>query len=523
MSASASAILPSDIGRRQGASILTDQAIAGVIMAELEQKKLTLAQDLELISREAAADSQTALSQLNEALGYVERVRDFAAPQNLNSVLGSMSSKHGEIAEQMEVQIRNARAVFDGLRPVADIDSVARTAPEDYLINGAPVQSKFVAGFNKCLDHVLDHMNKYPDFAKDATAIGYPGKAGSYIIPKDHYETITKILHGNTTEYNPKTIQACKNFIQEIEAKTGRSFFDVVQPSISKYGDVQLGTVDRTLDAHEGGFREETDARLDKIGSDARENAEQARKAAEPGLGDALQAGLAGAAMGGAITGALSIYKKMKGGTPLTQFSVQDWKEVGIDFGKGAARGGISGLGIFSLTQLGGFSAPFAGAMVSTGIGITSLLMDYRAGRISREDFADAACSLGVESGLTAVGTALGTALIPVPVVGSVVGAMAARAAILVTKTIAGDKDRQLIQLLEKQYNEIVAALNAEQQKALALINAWYARMDGLLAAAMDKDVNMRLFASVALCRHVGVPEDEILHDLDEIEAFMRS
>ncbi len=54
-------------------------------------------------------------------------------------------------------------------------------------------------------------------------------------------------------------------------------------------------------------------------------------------------------------------------------------------------------------------------------------------------------------------------------------------------------------------------------------MNAWYAQLGDLLAAAMDKDVNMRLFASVELCRHVGVPEDEILHDLDEIEAFMRS
>lgn len=523
MNASASAVQPSDSDRCQGASILTDQAVAGIIMAELEQKQLALARNLEHISREAAADSQQALSALNEALGYVERVRDFAAPQNLDAVLGNMSSKHGEIAEQVDVQIRNARAVFDGLPPVADIDSVARTAPEDYLINGVPVQSKFVAGFNKCLDHVLDHLDKYPDFAKDATSIGYPGTAGCYIIPRDHYETITRILHGDATDFSHRTIQTCKNFIQDIEARTGRSFFDVVKPSISKYGEVQIGTIDRTLDTHEGSFREQTDARLDTIRSGARKDMLEARKAAEPGPGEALQAGLAGAAIGGVVSGGLAIYKKVHGGTPLTRFSVQDWKEVGIDFGKGAVRGSISGAGIYALTRLGGFSAPFAGAMVSTGIGITSLLMDYRAGRISREDFADAACSLGVESGLTAVGTALGTALIPVPVVGSVVGAMAARAAILITKTIAGDKDRQLIQLLEKQYNEAVAALEAEQKEALARMNAWYAQLGDLLAAAMDRDINMSLHASVALCRHVGVPEDEILHDLDEIEAFMRS
>ena len=59
-----------------------------------------------------------------------------------------------------------------------------------------------------------------------------------------------------------------------------------------------------------------------------------------------------------------------------------------------------------------------------TGIGIASLFIDYKSGRISAADFYEASCSLSVEAGLSAVGTAF----IPVPVLGSVVGAMAARA-----------------------------------------------------------------------------------------------
>lgn len=512
-----------NLDKKHGANILTDQVIASALLAEFERKREELAQEIGHIAKGVLDARQDAFSALNEALGYVNKVRDFAAPQNLNQVLGSMKSKHGEIAEQVEVQISNARAVLQKLAPVADIESVGRTAPEDYIINGIPVQSKFIAGFNKSLDHVLEHISKYPDFAKDATAYGYLGKAGIYNIPKDQYETITKILHGDTGEFNHKTVQACRNFVQEIEEKTGHSFTEVVRPSISNYRDVQIGTIDRTLDGYEAEFKDFTDDKIENIRTDARERIQEAQEAAGPSIGGAAQAGAVGAAIGGVVSGSLTVYRKIKDGKRITEFTVADWKEVGVDFGKGAAKGGISGLGIYGLTQLAGFSAPFAGATVSAGIGVASLAMDYRAGRISREDFADAACSLCVETGLSAVGTALGTALIPIPVIGSVVGAMTAKAAIVITEQIIGTKEKELSRILEQRYNDAVAALSREEQEVLAQINAYYTKLNGLIEAAMDKDVTMSLYASIDICRHVGIAEEEVIHTTDELDDFMLS
>lgn len=508
-------------GLQSDANILTDQAIAGVVLQELQNKQAELIQRLGTIAENAVNERQAAYDALNEALSYVEKVRDFASPEHLGSVLGPMATKHGEIAEQVEVQITNAKQVFNGLETIADIDSVGRTAPEDFIINGVPYQSKFIAGFNKSLDHVLQHMDKYPDFAVDATKYGYPGQAGCYVIPKDQYETIQKILGGDTGEFNSKTINACRNFVAQIEEQTGKSFGEVVKPSISDYSEVQIGTIDKTLNRYDEEFRDETAERVKIIDKDEKQQKEAAVSDAGPSLAEGVKATVIGAAIGGAVTASIKIYVKIRSGKKITEFQVDDWKEVGMDFGKGAIRGGVSGAGIFCLTRLAGFSAPFAGGMVSAGIGITSLLMDYRGGKITASEFSEASCALSFEAGLSAVGSAIGTALIPVPVVGTVVGAMAARAAIEITKQITGDKEKKLIETMRRGYEELVARLSQAEKAELEKIIAYFSNLHGLIAAAFNVDLNIRLASSIELCRVLDVPEKEIIHDTDELDDFM--
>lgn len=513
----------SEHSRKFGANILTDQTIAGYIQQQLDQKKAELVQTLADNAARFTQDRQTAYNALNEAVSYVEKVRDFAAPDNLHAVLGNMGTKHGEIAEQIEVQITNGRQVFDGLKKIADIESVHRTAPEDFVIDGVPYQSKFTAGFNNTLHHVTEHIGKYPDFAIDAARYGYQGQAGCYIIPKDQYDTIGKILGGDTGEFNEKTVRACKSFVEKIEEATGKHFTDVVKPSISSYREVQIGTVDKTLDRYEEGFRSDTDERIKVLNRDEQQQAQAAIHKAGPSLAEGAQAAGVAAALGGLISGSIKVYKIIKGGKKITQFTLEDWKEIGVDFGKGAVRGAISGGGIYCLTRLGGFSAPFAGGIVSTGIGIASLFMDYKSGKISSADFYEASCSLSVEAGLSAVGAALGSAIIPVPVIGSVVGAMAARAAIEITKTILGEKEKQLIEAMRHEYEQLTARLSQIEKAELDKIEAYFIKLHGLIAAAFNADVNVRLSSSIELCRTLGVPEKEIIHNEDELDSFMLS
>lgn len=207
----------------------TTQIIAGVVAAD----NLTRIQELErVLSNQDCA--------LADALRQIKHVRDFVgSPEH---ILGNPQTKHGEIAEQVEVGIRNARDLLNQRTPSATFDGVGRTAPADYRIDNIDVQSKFVNGAGKNLDHVLEHMKQYDYF----------GRNGSYYhIPKDHYEIIQRISQGEAVEgLSPNTIQRIGQKIREVEQLSGKPFHEVVKPGVSNYSEVQQGQVHDTLDRH---------------------------------------------------------------------------------------------------------------------------------------------------------------------------------------------------------------------------------------------------------------------------------
>ena len=70
---------------------------------------------------------------LDEAIGELNKAREFiGSPEH---ILGSMGSKHGEIAEVFEVRFGNADKIIRGENPNYTFDGVGRTAAEDYLKN----------------------------------------------------------------------------------------------------------------------------------------------------------------------------------------------------------------------------------------------------------------------------------------------------------------------------------------------------------------------------------------------------
>ena len=182
---------------------------------------------------------------LSESLHCVENLRDFvSSPEN---ILGNMQTKHGEIAEHVEVEIRNGRDILNHIKPTATFEGVGRTAPEDYIIDGVQVQSKYIAGAGKSLYHVLEHLHKYPGFTDN----------GFYHIPKDQYELLEKVYNGENIEgITSSTIKKCQEAIKQIEQETSKPFSEVVRPGISTYKEVQLGKIDETIDAYEKEFHE---------------------------------------------------------------------------------------------------------------------------------------------------------------------------------------------------------------------------------------------------------------------------
>lgn len=490
--------------------ILTDQITASLIQEGINRREQEMVERLAEIQQVAAEKMQYARTALDESLKCVENVRDFTSDPA--HILGSMQTKHGEIAEHIEVEIRNGRDILKHIKPTATFENVGRTAPEDYIIDSIQVQSKFINGANKSLEHVLGHLKAYPNFTEN----------GYYHIPKDQYELIQKIASGENIEgITTRTINRCKEFIQQIENETGKSFADVVRPGISTYKDVQLGNVDKTLDGYEQEFKNTNTEEVKEIRQERNSQKAEAHHITEPSWGEALKYSAVAAIISGGTSAGIKIYSKIHSGKKITEFSLADWKEIGYDFTKGGWKGGISGLGIYGLTKLGGFSAPFAGAMVSTAMGIASLASNYRKGNISKSDFSESACALSVEAGLSAIGAAVGQTVIPIPVLGAIIGTATAKASLEISKYVFGKKEAVLIEQMQKEYDTLVHNLNAEACEIIRQMDAYYAKLDGYIDAALSKESAVRFYGSIELCRFLKVPESCIIHDIAELDDFM--
>ena len=103
-----------------------EQAVASWIMF-LNQRRLEI-----LIDRLNQQDIN-----LEEALNELNEIKKFIG--DAEHILGNASTKHGEIAEVMQVRIANARRLIKGLARNHSFEGVGRTAPEDYMRNGKSV------------------------------------------------------------------------------------------------------------------------------------------------------------------------------------------------------------------------------------------------------------------------------------------------------------------------------------------------------------------------------------------------
>lgn len=480
-----------------------DQTLAAVIGHEMGQRA---ASETLSIERQHAAFSL--------AMNQVDHIKEFVG--NPSAILGSDQTKHGEIAEQVHVGIQRARAALSGvvgekLNGVATFEGVGRLAPEDYLQNGTFVQSKYINGSNNSLRHVQEHLEKYPAFG---------GTGHGYHIPKDQYAQLEElrrtgqVLGEDGQRLTGRSLDALRAKIQDIELRTGRAFEDIVQPGEATYGEVQQGKIYETIDSRVDELNEEQAKLKQKITD------EHAHSVA-----GAAGAAAMGAAAAGTLGVAQAVWSKHRDGKRLFQgeFDAQDWRDIGLTGAQGALKGGVTGAGLYVLTNCAELSAPLAGATVSCVTGIVSLYGQYRCGDIDAEEFIVLAQVSSLEVVFTSAGAVAGQALIPIPILGSLIGSVTARFVSSTIKRCIEDAEDDLIQELEARVQREASLLNAEALKAHDALISHLSGIDYLLELAFDENINLalRLDASIELARATGVPESQIIHNLDELDAFM--
>lgn len=461
-------------------------------------------QVVDVVNSARNAAMTQALNQQNiyftAALDEVQKVYDFVGTPE--SILGSDLTKHGEIAEHVEVGITNARSLIEGgdIRAYIDEAHVSRTGATDYIVDGVDVQSKFYNGINNGLSGgVLGHLEKYPDFTNDG---------GYYHIPKDQFEIIQKIRAGELVEeLNGKTQAAILRNVAQIEEVTGKSFDDVVKPSISNYSDVQQGKVHEVLDNHS----KDLNARNEQIKEDIRNDH-------SANLADGLKATGIAAAVGGGLSFATGLYQFYKAGkNPFKgELTADDWKKLGLDTTKGAAVGGLSGAAIYAMTNSLDMAAPFASAMVGATKGIASLVMDYNAGRISLADLTTGGLLVCSESAVVGLATFAGQTLIPIPVIGGVVGAIAGKIMLDIIGSHFGAAKQ-----LEAEMKTFLNNLDAAYKKVVESIRKEFELLGDLTRVAFDLETNTKtLVSSINLARAYGVEDKKILKNRKEIDDY---
>lgn len=472
----------------RGRRLAQDQA-AGVVVQAINETRVH-DEIIKLVAQDAAFET---------AVEQIDKVRVFlATPEN---ILGSAMTKHGEIAEQVEVGIRNARQAMAQETMTATFKGVHRLGAVDYLINGVGVQSKFINGIGPNLNHCLNHLNTYKNFTADGSY---------YIIPKDAYEAIQTLLNGgHIPGLKASSEEAIKALVKQIEEQTGKPFSEVVQSSVVNYPDVQVFKATTTLDNEQNDLTNTNEKFKEKIADNHK-----------PSLQGAAHAALVGGAVGGTLSLATGLYAKYKAGKNVFKgdFTAADWQDVGLDTAKGAAGGAVAAGSIYLMTNYAGMAAPFASAVVSAAKGISSLAEDYRKGKISFDEFVDTGMIICAESAIVGVSTAVGQALIPIPLLGAVIGSLAGK---MIVEFTTGQNEK-VAERLRDDMNAFKAKLDGKLKEVLSTITAEFDRLNNMTVAAFDFRLNSNLRdRSVNLATAYGVKADKIIINEAALDKFM--
>lgn len=460
--------------------------------------------------------SQLSTQDMNfaRALAQVDHIQQLVDSPDM--LLGRMNTKHGELAEQVEVAIQNSKSLLRGMGycATANTDIVGRTvnAPVDYIINGVKVQSKFINSESNTLSHVIEHLNKYK-------GIGFGKDFGSYYhIPRDQYDMIIEALKtGQIEGRRLSSVESIVLKVREIEKLTGRKFIDVVRPAHVKYGEVQWGKIDGTIEKIRFNISEENDEIVGKIKQESNRKQYDAIQSHKSSFGEATKTAGISVAVSGGISLIANIYGKTKNGKKIEEFSEKDWKDIGLNTADASLRGGVSGLAIYGLTNCVGMSAPIAAGTVSAVLGVGELVVKFKKKEITSDEMIEQGKLLCLNSVVATIGSVIGQQLIPVPILGSIIGSMAGTYCVDIVTSLLEDEEAKKIKekYLAKKSDDVVL-------EYLKPLTEKYGELIDLMNLAFDVNSNyiLRLESSKKLARKSGVLESDILHNVNEIDAY---
>ena len=439
---------------------------------------------------------------LEQSLLELQKLKKFIGDPK--HILGNTYTKHGEIAENVQVYISNARRLIEGLSKEYSFEGVGRTAPEDYLKNGQPIQSKFYEGPSgkNTFNAILKHLQKYPDFIKNG---------GKYEIPKEQYEKIIELLSKPSSQLS-RSEETLIKMIREWEKTNGISFADKIYPSIVGYSDVQQGTINETIKKEEKSI-EKTD----------KKRRYEAYQNSKPSLKEGSKVTFISAAIEGGVEFCSSVIRKRKEGKKIFEFTEEDWKEVGIDTGISTAKGGIRGAAVYTMSNFTATPANVVSGMVTATFGVIEQAKLLREGKIDDEEFLINSEALCLDVSISTISSVLGQMLIPVPVLGTIIGNVAGMHLYDIVKRQGLKYEQSLISKYQAEISELTEKFDNQYKNILQILEEHMRNFNSMLDLAFDIDVNKAFEYSTQFALFNGVEESKILKTKADIDMFFLS
>ena len=306
----------------------------------------------------------------------------------------------------------------------------------------------------------------------------------------------------STGDYN--LAKKINEFLQSNGLELGKD----IKPAVVNYREVQLGAANQTVDKEEKNIKKED-----------RKQREKAYNASKPSLKEGAKiAGVSAAAEGG-VTFCMAVAKKRKE-KMFCDFTSEDWKEIGIDTGKGATKGGIRGGSIYLLSNFTATPANVASAYVTAAFGVASQVKALEGGNISAEDFIINCETICLDVTISAIASVAGQIIIPIPVLGAVMGNIAGEFVYELCKKVGSTRSKQIIEGYNTEMTKLEQQLAIQYLQVLLEIKKALWRFNELEKLAFDLDVNQAFIASASLAAEVGVADTKILKSKENIDCF---
>lgn len=452
----------------------------------------------ELVAKLSAQDVN-----LESALEALATLKSDIFHEVISRNRGGDKGMHGFIAERAQVAIENARKLIAGAKP--EYFLLDDNGPVDYLHGNIQIQQKFVQNALG-LGAIKDHLTKYPDFLENG---------GVYQIPKDYYEKFQEILAispedaAKLTRNTDPSITLWRN-VHKLIGEIGIDPTNPpIEPTVVDYSEVQIGTYKETVD-------KEADA-IKEIDQECRDEAYQQSK---PSFQEGLKITATAAAIEGGMNFCLGVAKKLKSGKTLSDFTAEDWKDVGFDTATGSGKGAVRGASIYGLTNFTATPAAVASALVTATFGITAQARLLQQGKISNEDFLVNSEVVCLDVSVSAISSLLGQMMIPIPVLGAVIGNVTGMFMYGIAKDNLSKQEQTLIADFNNTVQQLNEQLDAHYRVLIELLEQEFAKFKSVLDLAFDLDVNVAFLGSIALAQNVGCNSDKILLDRQAIDAY---